>query len=180
MLHSLGEENTMIGRLQVAVGLLTAASLGVFATEPARDLRDVQGPDYSRPKRAFPVVWDPYTSQDVPEPMLTNSSRIDQLIQDGKLMLSLDDAISLALENNLNINVTRFIPWIAPTQLLKAKAGGIPQSSSTQQVVLGSSPSVSFDPIATANFGWSHANVPINNPFTSGAGTTAIPLVQQN
>jgi outer membrane protein len=220
MLHSLGEENTMIGRLQVAVVLLTAASLvvspayaeaqqgqdqnqaqqqqqgqapagtqppsqpqaqtGAPATEPARDLRDVQGPDYSRPKRAFPVVWDPYTSQDVPEPMLTNSSRIDQLIQDGKLMLSLDDAISLALENNLNINVTRFIPWIAQTQLLKAKAGGIPQSSSTQQVVLGSSPSVSFDPIATANFGWSHANVPINNPFTSGAGTTAIPLVQQN
>ncbi|HJZ51472.1 MAG TPA: TolC family protein [Candidatus Acidoferrales bacterium] len=210
----------MIGRLHVAVVLLTAASLvispayaeaqqgqdqnqaqqqqqgqapggtqppsqpqaqtGAPATEPARDLRDVEGPDYSRPKRALPVVWDPYTPQDVPEPMLTNSSRIDQLIQDGKLMLSLDDAISLALENNLNINVTRFIPWIAQTQLLKAKAGGIPQSSSTQQVVLGSSPSVSFDPIATANFGWSHANVPINNPFTSGAGTTAIPLVQQN
>src|SRR5580693_1700436 len=220
MLHSLGEENTMIGRLHVAVVLLTAVSLvvspayaeahqgqdqnqaqqqqqgqapggtqppsqpqaqtGAPATEPARDLRDVEGPDYSRPKRALPVVWDPYTPQDVPEPMLTNSSRIDQLIQDGKLMLSLDDAISLALENNLNINVTRFIPWIAQTQLLKAKAGGIPQSSSTQQVVLGSSPSVSFDPIATANFGWSHANVPINNPFTSGAGTTAIPLVQQN
>jgi outer membrane protein len=156
------------------------AQTGAPATEPARDLRDVEGPDYSRPKRALPVVWDPYTPQDVPEPMLTNSSRIDQLIQDGKLMLSLDDAISLALENNLNINVTRFIPWIAQTQLLKAKAGGIPQSSSTQQVVLGSSPSVSFDPIATANFGWSHANVPINNPFTSGAGTTAIPLVQQN
>jgi outer membrane protein len=210
----------MIGRLHVAVVLLTAASLvispayaeaqqgqdqnqaqqqqqgqapgatqppsqpqaqtGAPATEPARDLRDIEGPDYSRPKRALPVVWDPYTPQDVPEPMLTNSSRIDQLIQDGKLMLSLDDAISLALENNLNINVTRFIPWIAQTQLLKAKAGGIPQSSSTQQVVLGSSPSVSFDPIATANFGWSHANVPINNPFTSGAGTTAIPLVQQN
>ena len=210
----------MIGRLHVAVVLLTAASLvvspayaeaqqgqdqnqaqqqqqgqapagtqppsqpqaqtGAPATEPARDLRNVEGPDYSRPKPAFPVVWDPYTAQDIPEPMLTNSSRIDQLIQDGKLMLSLDDAISLALENNLNINVTRFIPWIAQTQLLKAKAGGIPQSSSTQQVVLGSSPSVSFDPIATANFGWSHANVPINNPFTSGAGTTAIPLLQQN
>jgi outer membrane protein len=220
MLHCSGEENTMIGRLHVAVVLLTAASLvvspayaeaqqgqdqnqaqqqqqgqasagtqppsqpqaqtGAPATEPARDLRGVEGPDYSRPKPAFPVLWDPYTPQNIPEPMLTNSSRIDQLIQDGKLMLSLDDAISLALENNLNINVTRFIPWIAQTQLLKAKAGGIPQSSSTQQVVLGSSPSVSFDPIATANFGWSHANVPINNPFTSGAGTTAIPLVQQN
>ena len=69
--------------------------------------------------------------------MLTNSTRIDQLIQGGKLMLSLDDAISLALENNLNINIERFVPWIQETQLLKAKAGGIPQFGNTQQVVLG-------------------------------------------
>jgi outer membrane protein len=208
----------MIGRLHVAVVLLTAASLvvspayaeaqqgqdqnqtqqqgqapsgaqppsqpqaqtGAPATEPARDLRGVAGPNYSRPNPAFPALWDPYLPQNIPEPMLTNSSRIDQLIQDGKLMLSLDDAISLALENNLNINVVRFVPWIAETQLLKAKAGGIPQASSNQQVVLGTSPSVSFDPIATANFGWSHANIPVNNPFTSGAGTTAIPLIEQN
>jgi outer membrane protein len=207
----------MIGRLQVAVVLLTAASLvvspayaaaqqgqeqsqsqeqgqasrtqppsqpqaqtGAPATEPARDLRATEGPNYARPKSSFPLLWNPYLPQDIPEPMLTNSPRIDQLIQDGKLMLSLDDAISLALENNLNISVTRFVPWIFETQLLKAKAGGIPQASSSQQVVLGTSPSVSFDPIATADFGWSHANIPVNNPFTSGAGTTAIPLITQN
>jgi outer membrane protein len=106
---------------------------------------------------------------------------LDQLIQDGKLMLSLDDAISLALENNLNIFVERFAPWIAETQLLKAQAGGVPQSFSTQQVVLGSSPSVSFDPVLTVGYNWSHSNVPVNNPFISGTGTgTNILVVNQN
>jgi outer membrane protein len=153
---------------------------GAPASEPARDLRGTESPNYSRPKRAFPNVFGPYTPEDVPEPMLTNSTRLDQLIQDGKLMLSLDDAISLALENNLNISVTRFVPWIYETQILKAKAGGIPQSSSTQQVVLGSSPAVSFDPVWTTSLGWSHADYPVNNPFTSGTGTTAIPVLTQN
>ena len=156
------------------------AQTGAPASDPARDLRTSAGPDFSRGHAAFPNLFSPYAPQSIPQPMLTNSSRIDQLIQDSKLMLSLDDAISLALENNLNISVTRFIPWIAQTQLLKAKAGGIPQTTSNQQVVLGSSPSVSFDPIVTAGFGWSHANIPVNNPFTSGTGTSTIPVVTQN
>ena len=148
--------------------------------DTVRDLRLGAGPDYSREKFFLPNILDPYRPSHVEEPMLTNSTRIDQLIQDGKLMLSLDDAISLALENNLNINVARFVPWIQQTQLLKAKAGGIPQFGNTQQVVLGSSPSVSFDPIVTAGLGWSHANIPVNNPFTAGTGTNAIPVVNEN
>jgi outer membrane protein len=156
------------------------AQTGSPATEPARDLRAVEGPDYSVPKSPFPNLVSPYVPRFIPEPMLTNSSRIDQLIQDGKLMLSLEDAISLALENNLNINVERFIPWIAETQLLKAKAGGVPQTGNAQQVVLGNTPSVSFDPIVTTNLGWSHGDFPVNNPFTSGTGTSSIPVVTQN
>jgi outer membrane protein len=148
--------------------------------DAVRDLRLGAGPDYSQEKHFFPNIVDPYKPTRVEEAMLTNSTRIDQLIQDGKLMLSLDDAISLALENNLNINVQRFAPWIAQTQLLKAKAGGIPQFSNTQQVVLGSSPSVSFDPVVTADLGWSHANIPVNNPFTAGTGTNAVPVVNAN
>jgi outer membrane protein TolC len=46
--------------------------------------------------------------------------------------------------------------------------------------VLGSSPSVSFDPIFTAGYGWYHANVPVNNPFISGTGTSNILVVNQN
>lgn len=157
-----------------------AAQTGAAGVDPVRDLRLGAGPDYSREKHFLPNIVDPYRPTHVDEPMLTNSTRIDQLIQDGKLMLSLDDAISLALENNLNINVERFVPWIQETQLLKAKAGGIPQFGNTQQVVLGSSPSVSFDPIVTAGFGWTHANIPVNNPFTAGTGTSAIPVVNAN
>src|SRR5580658_9022628 len=132
------------------------AQTGSAASEPARDLKASVGPDYSYGRAAFPNIFAPYAPQNIPEPMLTNSTRLDQLIQDGKLMLSLDDAISLALENNLNISVARFTPWIAETQLLKAEAGGIPQSNSTQQVVLGTSPSVSFDPVFTAGYSWYH------------------------
>src|SRR5580704_13282270 len=157
------------------------AQTGAPASEPARDLKATMGTDYSRGRAAFPNIFAPYAPQNIPQPMLTNSTRMDQLIQDGKLMLSLDDAISLALENNLNISVERFVPWISETQLLKAQAGGIPQSASTQQVVLGSSPSVSFDPIFTAGYSWYHSNIPVNNPFTSGVGTgTNILVVNQN
>src|ERR1700734_2114992 len=94
---------------------------------PGRDLRLTDGPDYSTGKRAFPNLIAPYTERYVPAPMLTNTPKIDQLIQDGKLMLSLDDAISLSLENNLNISIQRYTPWIAETQLLLAKKrGGTP------------------------------------------------------
>ena len=157
------------------------AQTGSAASEPARDLKATMGPDYSYGRAWFPNIFAPYAPQNIPEPMLTNSTRLDQLIQDGKLMLSMDDAVSLALENNLNISVERFVPWIAETQLLKAKAGGIPQSASTQQVVLGSSPSVSFDPVFSAGYQWYHSNIPVNNPFTSGVGTgTNILVVNQN
>ena len=157
------------------------AQTGSAASEPARDLKASMGPDYSYGRAMFPNILAPYAPQNIPEPMLTNSTRLDQLIQDGKLMLSLDDAISLALENNLNISVARFTPWIAETQLLKAEAGGIPQSNSTQQVVLGTSPSVSFDPIVSVGYSWQHGNFPVNNPFISGTGTgTNILVVNQN
>ncbi len=157
------------------------AQSGSAASEPARDLKEGMGADYSTGKPMFPNIFAPYAPRSMPEPMLTNSTRLDQLIQDGKLMLSLDDAISLALENNLNIFVQRFAPWIAETQLLKAQAGGVPQSNSTQQVVLGTSPSVSFDPVFTAGYSWYHSNIPVNNPFTSGVGTgTNVLVVNQN
>ena len=52
----------------------------------------------------------PYTPYQVPSLSLTNSPRINDLIQNGKLMLSLEDAISLALENNMDIAVQRYTP----------------------------------------------------------------------
>jgi outer membrane protein TolC len=66
-----------------------------------------------------------YLPSAVPEPQLTNSPLIDQLIRDGKLYLSLKDAIRLALEDNLDIAIARYNLPIADTDILRTKAGGV-------------------------------------------------------
>src|SRR4051812_8537738 len=59
--------------------------------------------DFSRPTAHFPNPIGPYMAHDVKAPSFSNTPRLDQLIKDGKLYLSLDDAIALALENNLDL-----------------------------------------------------------------------------
>jgi outer membrane protein len=91
----------------------------------------VQGPepqqfvtkDYSKPVPAFPNVIRPYQPQHVPVPNLSNTPRIEQLLQNGKIMLSVDDAVALALENNLDIGIARYNLNIADTDILRAKSG---------------------------------------------------------
>src|ERR1700678_376286 len=65
-----------------------------------------------------------YLPDGVPEPVLANSSRLDRLIRDGKLYLSLKDAIDLALENNLDLAIARYNLPIADTDILRTQAGG--------------------------------------------------------
>src|SRR6201985_3874745 len=60
----------------------------------------------------------------VPRPNLANSPRIDALVKDGVLELSLKDAISLALENNLDIAIARYNLPIAAADVLGTQAGG--------------------------------------------------------
>jgi outer membrane protein len=79
--------------------------------------------DYSKPQRPFPNVIAPYTPRHVPAPELTNTPRIEQLLRDGKLYLSMDDAVALALENNLDIGISRYNFGIADTEILRAKGG---------------------------------------------------------
>jgi outer membrane protein len=79
--------------------------------------------DYSKPRSAFPNVIAPYAPQPVPAPNLDNTPRVDQLFHDGKLMLSIDDAVALALENNLDIMLARYNLNIADTDILRARAG---------------------------------------------------------
>jgi outer membrane protein len=55
---------------------------------------------------------------------LTNSPRLDALLRGGKLYLSLQDAIALTLENNLDIAVQRYGPLEAQADLQRAKSGG--------------------------------------------------------
>jgi outer membrane protein TolC len=60
----------------------------------------------------------------VPQPNLANSARIDSLAHDGVLELSLKDAISLALENNLDLAIARYNIPIAQADVLRTQAGG--------------------------------------------------------
>lgn len=81
------------------------------------------GQDFSRGKPQFPNPFSVYTSATIPPPRLTNSSLIDTLYRNGKIYLSLDDAIMLALQNNFDIAIARYNLDIADTDLLRARAG---------------------------------------------------------
>lgn len=79
--------------------------------------------DYSQPRSQFPHVIQPYLPETVPAANLSNTSRVDQLMQNGKIMLSINDAVALTLENNLDLVLARYNLNIADTDILRAKAG---------------------------------------------------------
>ena len=68
---------------------------------------------------------DAYRAVHVPAPNLANSPRIDTLVVNGVLQLSLRDAIALALENNLDLAIARYNIPIAQADVLRTRAGGI-------------------------------------------------------
>ncbi len=81
-------------------------------------------PDYSTGKNHFPNPIAPYTPTTVAPPVLTNVPKLEQMIQNGKILLSMNDAIALALADNLDIAIARYNLPIADTDLLRTKAGG--------------------------------------------------------
>jgi outer membrane protein len=122
------ECKSLIPRLTLTVSLLAALAVPSFAQEaaapaapaPAKPLPVL---DYTKPESHFPNPIGPYTARHVAAPNLANTARMDQLMHDGKLFLSLNDAIALALENNLDIAIARYNLNIADTDVLRAKAG---------------------------------------------------------
>ena len=72
----------------------------------------------------------PYEARHVPPETLQNSPRIFDLMRAGELYLSLADAIALALENNLDIEIERYLPRIAGTDITRAEGGGLPRGLS--------------------------------------------------
>ena len=129
--------------------------------------------NYTRAPKPFPNLVAPYKPIKVEPFAMTNSPRIDQMIQEGKLNLSLQDAVELALQNNLDIIVQRYNPWISDTGILKAEAGGV-GSGAAGGVLVGSTaniPFLSYDPTVTTSVSIDSRSIPINNPLTSGTGT---------
>jgi outer membrane protein TolC len=183
-------------RIVVAVYLIASLSVGVpaFAQDPTPQQNASQAQpaatqnaaipytstvfsrDYSKGKRSFPNIFAPYTSMFVPAPNLTNSPNIYSLIHDGKLEISLQDAIGLALQNDLNIAVEEYVPWVDETNLLNAEGGGTPASGSVAQI--GQVGGGTFDPVIDYSTSISDSSQTVLNPLSSGVSTSAQAVTQ--
>lgn len=73
----------------------------------------------------FDKITAPFRVRRVTPVDFANSGRIDSLVRAGQLYLSLQDAIALAIENNLDIEVQRFLPAITATDFQRAQGGGL-------------------------------------------------------
>src|SRR5712692_7368813 len=113
-------------RFLVQVALLSVFTPGFVLAQDSREpvtdrtpqIRASDGTFFSR-------LGNAYRAPEVSPVNLQNSQRIFDLMRAGQLYLSLDDAIALALENNLDIELERFLPKIADTDLLRAHGGGL-------------------------------------------------------
>ncbi|HXM68976.1 MAG TPA: TolC family protein [Candidatus Acidoferrum sp.] len=92
------------------------------APAPAKP-QAVHEEDYSKARSSFPRILQPYLPKELAQPDFANSPRIDSLIHDGKIYLSIDDAVALTLENNLDIDIARYNLNIAAADYLRAKSG---------------------------------------------------------
>ena len=84
---------------------------GPLAAAPQTPGGDTVPPAAALPRMSRPVSFD-------------NSPRVDELIRAGNLYLSLQDALALAIENNLDIELERFMLPQSDSELLRAKGGG--------------------------------------------------------
>lgn len=120
------------GRSFVAAVTLCTFTLSAFGQDPApmpekpqpQTTVTTSTPQYLNGKGHFPNPLAPYTAHQIADPIFTNTPRIEQLIRDGVLVISLNDAIAIALENNLDIAIARYNLNIADTDILRAKSGG--------------------------------------------------------
>ncbi|HTS49252.1 MAG TPA: hypothetical protein VMH05_14975, partial [Bryobacteraceae bacterium] len=84
-----------------------------------------QPPAIDPVRPSAPILVRPYLAPHVPPIRLLNSTRLHDLIRAGILYLTAQDAIALALENNIDIEVARYNPIISVWQLERAQAGGL-------------------------------------------------------
>ncbi len=77
------------------------------------------------PAELFNWLKEPYVEHPVAPVDLSNTPLIRQLLRSGNIYLSLPDAITLAIQNNLDIQLERYAIPAADTELLRAKGGGV-------------------------------------------------------
>ncbi len=154
-------------------------------------------PDYTKGAIWWPNFTNVYKRPYVAEVNMANSDRLERLLRDGVLYLSLDDVIALAIENNLDVAYVRYEPLLADTDILRSRAGsgvrgigGAVSAVSTGRggggggdgttggalplVNVGASggPQVpQLEPVLQGNLGWGHRSNPLTNTVTTGTNT---------
>jgi outer membrane protein TolC len=103
----------------------SAAPTPTLAQEMQQEQRQpfAPPPPFSVPMPHSHNPFFPYRPSTAPELNLTNSPRLESLIRDGKIYLSLWDAIAVAIENNLDLAYFRYNFPIAQTDIQRTKAG---------------------------------------------------------
>lgn len=122
------------------LSLLLVAAVLLQPTASAQEIRS-RPTDYSMGNSAWPPFTNIFKAPDVPEISLSNSGRLEGLLHDAKIYLSLADALALAIENNLDIAWARYGPQSAANDLMRAKSGaqlrGVQNQISTLSTGLG-------------------------------------------
>jgi outer membrane protein TolC len=106
-----------------AAVVISPLSAQQAAQPPAASAPVSQSTDYGKSPSHFPNPVAPFSGRTAAAANVTNASRITTLLRDGKLYLSLNDAVALALENNLDIAIARYNIDIAKTDVLRSLAG---------------------------------------------------------
>lgn len=111
---------TVVGALALSISLSAQTQPSSPAqTSPAQAPMSVQ---FEMPKSHNPL--NAYAPDSVPEPVMSNSPDLEKQVRDGKLYLSLGDAVDLALQDNLDLAIARYNLPIANTDILRTQAGG--------------------------------------------------------
>ena len=131
-----------------------------------------QQPAIEPVKPAVPAIVRPYLAPEIPPIRVANSGRLRDLMRAGILYLTAQDAIALALENNIDIEVARYSPLVSTWQLERAQAGGalpgVPSNASqagsvaSGQGILGSRAAAGVSTNAANNNGNGAGNATIS------------------
>lgn len=120
------------GLLQKSVAVLVLANASLWGQQGQQASIEPQLPP-------SPRLLHPYVAKIVPPVRTGNSSRLQSLIRAGTLYLTAQDAIALALENNIDIEVSRYNPLISDWQVQRSLSGGplpgVPGGASTTGAV---------------------------------------------